>query len=94
MAVALTEPRYAYNRFAALGLYFAVTAMDRVGNESEPTQATNQASMLARQRLHLDANGHVLGLIDRPVPTPDRAKVAKQRAKARKKAAKAKRKKR
>lgn len=88
VATTLAEPRYTYNRFAALGYYFAVTAIDRCGNESEATQATDQATLLAHQHLRLDANGHVLGLIDRPVPLPDREKVAKQRAKARKQAAK------
>ncbi len=66
VATALPEPQFRYNRFEALGLYFAVTSMDRFGNESTAVQANSQAATVSRQRLQLDARGHVKGLVVRP----------------------------
>ncbi len=89
VATALYDARFSYNRIATLGYYFAVAAMDRCGNESEAVQVTDQLA-LARtsQKLQLDADGHVIGLIVRPQPTkgvkpldPEKVKKAKKTAK-------------
>lgn len=67
VATALYDARFSYNRLATLGYYFAVSAMDRCGNESEAVQVTDQLSRVEpSQKLKLDANGHVIGLIVRP----------------------------
>lgn len=66
VATSLYEARFRYNRFAALGYYFAVTAMDRCGNESTAAQVTDKALESQKQKLRLDDEGHVLGLINRP----------------------------
>lgn len=72
VATALYEARFRYNRFAAMGYYFAITAMDRCGNESEPIQVTNKALMAAQQKLRLDDSGHVIGFIDHALYQPPR----------------------
>ena len=70
VATALYEARFRYNRIAAVGYYFAVTAMDRCGNESEAVQVTDRWLRIGEpeQKLKLDADGHVLGLVNRPKP--------------------------
>lgn len=67
LASSLYGSSYRYDRFEALGLYFAVTAMDRFGNESAAVQVSESAAATTRQRLKLDADGHVRGLVVRPV---------------------------
>lgn len=82
VATALPTSSYEYNRFAAMGLYLAVTAMDRYGNESDPVQVTDHAVAAARQRLQLDKKGHVKGLVVRPLPrTKTKAKKRNKRKK-------------
>ena len=68
VATALYDARFRYNRFASIGYYFAVTAMDRCGNESEAVQITNSEQQQYKQprKLTLNAKGHVIGLINRP----------------------------
>ena len=41
--------------------------MDRFGNESAAVQVSESAAATTRQRLKLDADGHVRGLVVRPV---------------------------
>ena len=72
VATALYDARFRYNRFAAMGYYFAITAMDRCGNESEPIQVTDKALMAAQQKLRLDDSGHVIGFIDHALYQPPR----------------------
>lgn len=67
VATALYDARFRYNRFAAMGYYFAITALDRCGNESEPIQVTDKALMASQQKLRLDDDGHVIGFIDHPL---------------------------
>lgn len=85
VAAALPTPHYQYNRFAAMGLYFAVTAIDRYGNESPAVQATDRAATATRQRLQLDRNGHVRGLVIRPRTTAQRKTVVSKKSKTKKK---------
>lgn len=85
MAAALPDRHFQYNRFAALGLNFAVTALDRYGNESPAAQATERAATTSRQRLQLDRNGHVQGLVVRPKTTAERKAPAKKAKKKKKK---------
>ena len=66
IATALPEPRFRYSRLAALGYYMAVTAIDRVGNESAAAQVNSQALSPSHQRLKLDSNGHIQDLIKMP----------------------------
>ena len=82
VATALADRHYQYNRFEALGLYFAVTAMNRFGNESPATQATDRAAQPAHQRLKLDRNGHVRGLVIRPRTTAQRKTKVKVQTKS------------
>ena len=88
VATALYDARFRYNRFAAMGYYFAITAMDRCGNESEPIQVTDKALMAAQQKLRLDDSGHVIGFIDHALyskpnkqlrmPEPSKKKTSKK----------------
>ena len=64
VATALNEPCFRYNRLAAVGYYFAVTAMDRCGNESEAAQTTDHTRGQAVQKLRLNSEGHVTGFAD------------------------------
>lgn len=67
IAALLPEPRFNFNRLASLNLYFAITAIDRVGNESAATMFPAQPRTTSPTgRLQLDAQGHVKGLIHRP----------------------------
>lgn len=60
IASSLYEARFRYNRLAALGYYFAVTAMDRCGNESEAVQVTEQTRIATHQKLRLNEEGRVI----------------------------------
>ena len=81
MATLLPEPRFRYDRVAALPFYFAVTAIDRVGNESEALQVSANPKAKASKTLPLDANGHVKGLVIRPLSPSATAKKSKKRRK-------------
>ena len=78
VATLLPEPRFSYDRINALNLYFAVTTIDRVGNESAPLQVSAGPHAIPAGRLKLDANGHIEGLIKRPLP-PSAQKKQKRR---------------
>ena len=84
VATALTEPHFRYNRFAALGYYFAITAMDRVGNESEATQVSSQIVANPQLKLRLDNNGHIQDFVHRPLTTVEQQKLKKEKAKKKK----------
>ncbi len=83
VATQLSEPHFSYNRVAAFGRYFAITAIDRVGNESEATQVTEEQDnrpSSSQKKLHIDAHGHIHGLVVRPEPMPE-LKLAKKKKK-------------
>ena len=87
--VATLQPatHFTYNRPASVGYYFAVTAVDRCGNESDALQFSDHADNVTHTvgRLPLDAKGHVRGLVYRPLPTAERKAMEKAQRKARKK---------
>ena len=56
--------------------------MNRFGNESPATQATDRAAQPAHQRLKLDRNGHVRGLVIRPRTTAQRKTKVKVQTKS------------
>lgn len=79
VAVQLGEPRFAIHPAAALGYHFAVTAIDRCGNESEALQLTQQqppAAVLTR---------HLPNPVIRPLPTAERKKQDKVQSKRKRK---------
>lgn len=81
VATLLPEARFRFNRIAALPYYFAVTAIDRAGNESSALQVSEQPHTIQSKKLQLDSRGHVIGLIDRPTPSTAKAKKKKKRRK-------------
>lgn len=62
VAALLSEPRYRYDQLYATRrhLHFAVTAIDRVGNESDAAQASQQPMLLPRRRLHIGRSGQLV----------------------------------
>ena len=78
VATLLPEPCFRYDRINALNLYFAVTAIDRAGNESPALQLSASPQVQPAGRLKVDANGHIEGLIRRPLP-PSAQKKQKRR---------------
>lgn len=78
VATLLREPCFSYDRLAALGLNFAVTAVDRVGNESAPLQLSAQPGRSGSEKLRLDARGHVQGLVVRPLTIEQSKQQAKK----------------
>ncbi|MBR1565363.1 MAG: family 10 glycosylhydrolase, partial [Oscillospiraceae bacterium] len=75
VAPLLTETQFRYNRLAALSYYFAVTAIDRCGNESAPAQFTTQPPAAVAQPRKLQST------VIRPLSTPERKQLEKARAK-------------
>ena len=75
VATLLPQTTFSYNRIAAIGYHFALTAIDRCGNESQALQLTKQnpASDTSRQRSFKN-------LVIRPNPMPEQ-KLAKKRKK-------------
>ena len=70
VATCLTDNHFTINLLHAVRshLYFAVTALDRCGNESAPAQLSTSPEHIPSTKLHLDRNGHVLDLVKRPLP--------------------------
>jgi len=87
VATLLSSTHFAYNRLAAMGYYFAVTAIDRCGNESGALQFTAHPSApsVGQPRLQLTPDGHVRDLIHRPLSTAERKQKEKEAKKAAKK---------
>ena len=82
IATLLPDPRFIYNRLTAIAYHFAVTAIDRVGNESTALQVSSQPATSTHQRLRLDEHGHIIGLINSQ--TAGTAKTSKSTSKRRK----------
>lgn len=87
IATLLHDTFFDYNQVAALGLYFAVTAIDRSGNESAPLQVSSSPDDLTSPKasIYLDNKGHIKNLIVRPLTTVERRAMEKAKAKSRKK---------
>ena len=87
VATQLPTTHFAYNRTASVGYYFAVTAIDRCGNESGAMQCSSHPAerKVGPSRLQLTPDGHVRGLIERPLTTVERKQKEKEAKKAAKK---------
>ena len=87
VATLLPVTHFDYNRPASVGYHFAVTAIDRCGNESAALQFSVQptAPTAGQQHLQLSPDGHVRGLIHRPITTAERKQKEKEAKKAAKK---------
>ena len=75
IASLLPEPHFRYNRLAAIGFHFAVTAIDRCGNESAPLQLTVQQPATSVTPRHLQ------NTVVRPLPMPEHKKQEKAKGK-------------
>ncbi|MCR4995003.1 MAG: family 10 glycosylhydrolase [Bacteroidales bacterium] len=67
IAVSLKETRFRFNRLAAIGYCFAVTALDRCGNESGAVQLADGVNKSTDRKLILNSDGRVVAFVDHPL---------------------------